>query len=100
MPSIIRSDESEQDVYEIAAFIACDNPDAAIQLIDRLDEVLKMLARNPLVGRAREELAPNARSFPVGNHVLFYRPSENGIKLIRVLHGARDLRRLFKRTRP
>jgi len=30
MPSIIRSDESEQDVYEIAAFIACDNPDAAI----------------------------------------------------------------------
>ena len=100
MPSIIRSDQSEQDVYEIAHFIARDNPDAAFRLVDRFDETLNMLAENPLTGRAREELAPVVRSFPVGNYVLFYRPSQNGIELIRVLHGARDLRRLFRRTTP
>ena len=100
MPSIIRSNQSEQDVYEITAFIARDNPDAAIQLVDRFDEALKMLAGNPLAGRVREELAAEVRSFPVGNYLLFYRPTQNGIELIRVLHGARDLRRLFKRTAP
>ena len=100
MPSIIRSDQSEHDVYEIAAFIARDNPDAAIQLVDRFDEALKMLAGNPLAGRVREELAAEVRSFPVGNYLLFYRPIQNGIALIRVLHGPRDLRRLFKRTTP
>ena len=98
MPSIIRSYESEQDVYEIAMFIARDNPDAAIRLIDRFDETLKMLAQNPLAGRAREDLAPRVRSFPIGNYLLFYRPAQHGIELIRVLHGARDLRRLFKRA--
>jgi|SRR5437660_3618068 len=98
MPSIIRSDQSEQDVYEIGVFIARDNPDAAIRLIDRFDETLKMLGQNPLAGRDREELAPRVRSFPVGNYLLFYRPARDGIELIRVLHGARDLRRLFKHT--
>ena len=98
MPRVIRSAASEQDVYEIAVFIAQDNPDAAFRLIDRFDETLQMLAENPLAGRAREELAPKTRSFPVGNYILFYRPAEHGIELIRVLHWARDLRRLFKRA--
>jgi hypothetical protein len=34
MLRVIRSAASEQDVYEIALFIARDNPDAAIRLID------------------------------------------------------------------
>ena len=100
MPSIIRSDQSEQDVYEIGVFIALDNPDAASRLVDRFDEALKMLAENPLAGRVREELAPDVRSSPVGNYLLFYRPTQNGVELIRVLHSARDLRRLFKRAKP
>jgi len=100
MPSIIRSDQSEQDVYEIGVFIALDNPETLPLgwLIDF--EALKMLAENPLAGRVREELAPDVRSFPVGNYLLFYRPTQNGVELIRVLHSARDLRRLFKRAKP
>jgi toxin ParE1/3/4 len=100
MSSIIRSDQSEQDVYEISVFIARDDPDAAVRLIDRFDVTLKMLAINPLAGRARGELAPGVRSFPVGNYLLFYRLRAGGIELIRVLHGARDLRRFFRRGAP
>jgi toxin ParE1/3/4 len=38
------------------------------------------------------------RRFPVSrfdNYLIFYLPHENGIDVIRVLHGARDLDRLF-----
>ena len=31
------------------------------------------------------------RSFPLGNHLIFYRPIDDGIELVRVLHGARDI---------
>jgi toxin ParE1/3/4 len=98
MPTIIRSHQSEQDVYEIALYIARDNPDAAMRLIDRIDAVLQMLAENPLAGRDREELGPRVKSFSAGNYVLFYRPVSEGVELIRVLHGARNLRAIFKRT--
>ena len=54
-----------------------------------------MIADSPMIGRTREELAPGLRSFPVGNHVIFYRSVKNGIEVIRVLHGARDIEFLF-----
>ncbi|MGO8765667.1 MAG: type II toxin-antitoxin system RelE/ParE family toxin [Limisphaerales bacterium] len=49
------------------------------------------LAVMPLMGRQREELSPRLRSFPVSRYVIFYRPMENGVEIVRALHGARDL---------
>lgn len=50
----------------------------------------------PHLGRQREELSPRLRSFPVANDVIFYRPLDNGVKIARVLHGARDFPPLFE----
>lgn len=97
MPQIIRSPESDIDLYEIAAFIARDNLDAALRLIDKFDETFRLLAEFPTVGQSREDLAPGLRSLPLGNYIIFYRPAETGIEVVRVLHGARDMRRLFRR---
>lgn len=45
----------------------------------------------PGLGRQESKLAPNLRSFPLGNYLIFYRPIEDGIAVVRVLHGARDI---------
>ncbi len=50
-----------------------------------------MLAKRPLAGRPRPELAVDLRSFPVGRHILFYRPMRGGIDLVRLLSSYRDL---------
>ena len=50
------------------------------------------------MGRSRKDLRPDLFSFPVGKHVLFYRPQPAGIVLVRVIHGARDLPALFSAT--
>jgi len=46
-------------------------------------------------GRSRFDLSPELRGFPVGNYLVFYRPASDGIEIIRVLHGARDIPELF-----
>ena len=51
--------------------------------------------RSPGIGRPRAELQADLRSFPVGRYVLFYRPIKGGIEVARVLHGMRDLDRIF-----
>jgi toxin ParE1/3/4 len=51
------------------------------------------------MGTARDNLAPGLRSFPVGNYLVFYRITPEGIEVARVLHGARDLRAVFKNRR-
>ncbi len=98
MGQVRRSAESELDYLEIWLYVAKDDPVAADQLLRAFDEKLNLLSDSPLVGRAREELAHNLRSSPVGNYILFYRPADGGVELVRLLHGARDIRRLFRRS--
>lgn len=58
--------------------------------VDRLNRQFRLLAKEPMIGRARDELAPGLRSIPLGRYVIFYQPIDNGIEVVRVLHGARD----------
>jgi toxin ParE1/3/4 len=100
MPRIIRSSEAKADVQEIAWYIAQDNLDAALRFFNLIDEKLKLLAAFPGAGTARDELAPGLRSFPVGNYLIVYRRIKGGeIEVVRILHGARNLRKIFKRPK-
>ena len=57
-----------------------------------IDSQFRALARQPNMGRSRPELANDLRSFPVGRYMIFYVPIPKGVEIVRVLHGARDIR--------
>ncbi len=86
---------AEADLEVIHDYIAAENAAAAAALVTRLEDLAARLADAPGMGRARPELLPNLRSFPLGSYLLFYRRSDNGIEVVRVLHGARDIPALF-----
>lgn len=88
---IVRSPRARLDLIEIWISIADDNQTAADRMLDRFEAALRTLRDNPLAGRARPELGPNLRSFPVGNYVLYYQPIADGIDLVRVRSGYLDL---------
>jgi toxin ParE1/3/4 len=94
------TESARADLREIRTYIAKDNPAAACRVVERLRTQARKLAATPGMGRRREDLRPELFSFPVGRHVLFYRPQAGGIVLVRVLHGARDLPALFSATEP
>ena len=95
MPQVTRRPLAETDILEIWDYIADDSLAAADRWVDRLDEQFRMLAAQPMMGRAREELAPGVRSFPFGRYVVFYMQLNDGIDVVRVLHGARDIDAVF-----
>ena len=90
------SDAASADLEEIWLFIAQDDPDAADRFLRTIVSRFPTLASMPYMGRYREELSARLRSFPVGNYVIFYRPMDGGIEVVRVLHGARDFPPLFE----
>jgi plasmid stabilization system protein ParE len=66
----------------------------AIRLREAFKTVLDSLLRMPESGRAQPELSPPGRvlrSRSVGSFVIIYEPCDDGIKVARILHGARDL---------
>jgi toxin ParE1/3/4 len=96
MPSVVIRPQAAADLAEIWAYIAKDSLAPADSFMDRFDREFRLLARNPKMGRARPELSPDLRSFPVGHYVIFYLPRTRGIEVVRVLHGSRDLESLFQ----
>jgi toxin ParE1/3/4 len=95
MPAVQCTSRANLDLVEIALYIAKQNPVAADRWLERIDEKCRRLAQMPDLGRARPDLAPGLRSLPMGSHVIFYRPAPDGIQVIRILHGSRDVSRLF-----
>jgi toxin ParE1/3/4 len=87
------------DVLQIWNHIAEDSFEAADRLVDKFDETLRFLSDFPGMEPARPELRPTLRSFPVDRYLLIYErlTTGKGITLVRVVHGARNLRRLFRR---
>lgn len=99
MKRAIFSPAAEADLEAIYDYIAADNLAAATKLVARLEALATRLAETSGMGRARADLLPDLRSFPLGSYVLFYRSTENGIEIARVLHGARDVTIIFGVTR-
>ncbi len=83
------------DLDNIYEYIAADDLAILGRLLNRFTELFRKLAAMPGIGRNRPELGEGIRSFPSGNYVIFYRTVEGGIEIMRVLHGARDIEKIF-----
>jgi toxin ParE1/3/4 len=95
MGSFRRTARAEEDLVEIWLYIAEDNANAADRLLEEIDRSCGLLADNPLLGRARPDIAPELRYLPIGNYLILYRTLPHGIEVVRVVHGARRMEGLF-----
>lgn len=95
MSRILLTRRAETDLDDIWLHIALENPIAADGVIDAIVDHANIVSAQPLAARARPELAADLRSFPEGSYVVFYEPLSDGIRIIRVLHGARDVDVIF-----
>lgn len=95
-PRVLRTPEAIADLDEIWYYIAGDAPAAADQLLDELYKRFALLSKNPEIGERQPSLADGRyRRFTYRNYVVYYRPLEDGIVLVRVLHGARNHEKLL-----
>jgi toxin ParE1/3/4 len=89
------SAQARQDLKDIKDYIAQDSLDRAEQFVKAIAERFQALASFPGMGRRYEMLAADLRGFPVGNYIIFYRSTEQGIAIERILSGYRDLEVMF-----
>ena len=64
---------------------------AADAWLKRIENTFDMLAQTPMVGRARDDLSMNLRSFPVGRYIIFYIPMSDGVEVVRVMNSRQDI---------
>jgi toxin ParE1/3/4 len=92
------------DLDEIAAYIRKDNPPAALRFLENAETTFDALAGMPGIGSAyvvRRAKFKDLRCFPVKGfkkYLVFYERDEAAIEIVRVLHGARNLTPILRRS--
>lgn len=90
--------QARQDLDDIWVYLARESGSEAIadRQIDAIIERFHLLADHPRIGRARDDnLGRGRRSFPVDQYVIVYRVVSRDVRILRVVHGRRDLHALF-----
>jgi toxin ParE1/3/4 len=77
------------------------NARIAARFLSAAQKTFRLLGKHPQMGcvtRYHSKHLAGVRMFPLQGfpkHLVFYRPVEHGIDVIRVIHGARDIEALF-----
>jgi toxin ParE1/3/4 len=100
--ALIRSPESHDDVVAVIQYyLAQHTPATATRFAMAVEATLELLALFPESGPAWESADPamqgvrfqNVRGFP--NYLIFYRMIEQGLYVMRIVDGRRDLTRVL-----
>jgi toxin ParE1/3/4 len=95
---------ARQDVLQIWQYIAGDNEPAADRFIDLLMRQFSLLGANPHIGRRRDDLREEYRSFPAGQYLVLYRVLNSAgehpislqrVEIMHVIHSKRDIDSIF-----
>jgi toxin ParE1/3/4 len=90
MSGYILSPQADSDLAGIFDYVAKDRPRAAARVVGKIIKRLDSLADHPLSGEAQPKYGVDTRFSTVENYLIVYRPRDQGIEVVRVLHGARD----------
>ncbi len=99
---VFRSDRAKRDLVEKAEWLEERNPDAADRFLEAVESLLERVKVPPGMGVARMFNNPSLeglRMMPVPEfekHLVFYKPVDGGIRLVRVLHSSQDIRGIFE----
>jgi toxin ParE1/3/4 len=85
------------ELREIGEYIAKDNLQAALSFVERLRKRCIDAAEYPAIGQKRTELQAGLRSLTEGDYTIFYRSIGAGIEIVKIVHGKRNIAKLFKK---
>jgi toxin ParE1/3/4 len=98
---VYRTPQVPVDLWEIASHISQDDRTAAVRFLDAAEETFQQLAISPDLGSRGEFDSPHLlgvlrwRVKGFKRYLIFYRPKDDGVEVIRVIHSARDIEALF-----
>jgi toxin ParE1/3/4 len=87
------------DLEQIWIYVAKESrsTDSADRILDSIQKTCNLIRRSPYIGRKRDEdLSAGMRSHPSGNYLIFYRIQSGTIRVVRVLHGKRDIPKILR----
>jgi plasmid stabilization system protein ParE len=91
---------AKADIFEIWSYIAEESENAADRVEQAIYDACAFVAEAPMRGHSRPDLTTRSLRFwslsRYPNYTVVYRPETAPLRVVAVLHGKRNIRRLLK----
>jgi plasmid stabilization system protein ParE len=91
-----------EELLNLSGFLSDESEEIAQSFLDACDASFQFLAANPHAGAQRDFESPelsNVRMWRIRNfekYLIFYVPTGKAIKILHIIHSARDYNRIFE----
>jgi toxin ParE1/3/4 len=93
--SVVIAKQVESDLEDIADYIGKDNPERALSFVREIRSRFTQIAERPLSFPLHEEWEAGLRSAVHGRYHILFAVLDETVRIIRVIHAARDIDSLF-----
>ncbi len=95
MSRCVISPSASRDLNAISNYFVERNIEAGEQLLKEFNQKCQNLIRFPNMGKLYSRIQEGLRGVPLDGYIIFYRTTNAGIEVLRVLNGRQDLEALF-----
>jgi toxin ParE1/3/4 len=88
------------DLNEITDYFTTNNIEAGERFFQDFARRCQQFVNFPNLGRSYAEIRPNLRGLPLDCYIIFYRILSDGIEILPVVSGHRNLPPLFEEQEP
>jgi toxin ParE1/3/4 len=86
---------ASRDLNEIAEYFSQNSLEAGEQFFQEFNRKCQQIVTFPNSGKSYAEIHNDLRGLPLQGYVIFYRVLDDGIEILRVANGRRNLPSLF-----
>lgn len=87
-----------QDLNAIADYFAANNLDAGERFFNEFNRKCQQLVAFPNSGKSYAQIRPDLRGLSLEGYIIFYRLLNDGIEILRVVSGRRNLPSVFEES--
>jgi toxin ParE1/3/4 len=99
MPQYVINVLASRDLNEIADYFAENSLEAGDRFFRTFNSKCNQLVTFPNSGKSYETIYPGLRGLSLEGYIIFYRILDEGIEILRVVSGRRNLSSLFEETK-
>jgi toxin ParE1/3/4 len=95
MRALVKSSRAELDLVQIWARLSTHGERVAERAMALIERRCELIQQFPHGGEACPRFGNEMRWIPAGNYMIFYRPQDDRVQVVRVIDARRDLDRAF-----
>ena len=91
---------ASHDLNDIADYFAANNVRSGEKFFEDFNFQCKQLVAFPNSGKSYDYIYPGLKGISLKKYIIFYRIFQDGIEILRVISGRRDLPSVFRENQP